>query len=308
MSELDQDRVRAQNLWTAFARKYPPVEKAAFFDPDPQLEFDAIGGLAEPKDEIATYACAATSPEVYARWGTHPPTGLLLMGPPECGKTLLARALATAADTPFLTVRVPRLILQTLHAGGQVGDLLSEWSKILGDMPRLTLFLREVDFTRVESLISRRPDVPVAPAMDFLLEFIDRAIAAQGGLVIGSTSHPQTLSSFFLEPGRFERVVWVQPVAPDDVIAALEIHTAAAERVAGRPLFDSIDWTDVIKRDETASVGDWVRLVHAVLRRKARCEAGDEEPGGVTTQDLLQETERRERHSRSIPASPGRYL
>lgn len=302
------DQLRAENLWQPFARKFPPVGKASWFLASPQREVSEIGGLNEPKDEILTYACAATDPKVYERWGTRAPTGLLLVGPPESGKTLLAEALATRAATPFIAIRVPRLILQTLHSPGDAGAFLNAWTELLTEMPRITVYFREVDFQHAQTLIGRRPDLPVTPAMDFLLEFVDRTIAAENALVLGSSSHPDSLSPILLEPGRFERVVWVQPLVPEDVVAALRIHAERAEREAGRKLFDEIAWTDVVKHKEKATVGEWVRVLHAVLRRKARCEAAHEEPDGVTTSDLLKEIERFDRAPGALPQSQGRYL
>jgi ATP-dependent 26S proteasome regulatory subunit len=308
VSDLAIDHQRALNLWQPFARKFPAIGKATHFEADPNLDLARIGGLAEPKEEIQTYSCAATDPEVYQRWGTMAPSGLLLMGPPESGKTLLAEALATLTGTPFLKVRVPRLILQTLHTPGDAGSFLNAWTDVLEEMPQLTVFFREVDFKHAQSLIGRRPDLPVTPAMDFLLEFIDRTIAIDSAQVVGSTSHPRSLSPIFLEPGRFERVVWVQPVVPDDVADALALHAQAAEQRAGRPLFAGVNWIEVVKRDERASVGDWVRVMHGVLRRKARCDAADESPGGVSTHDFIAEVERFDRAPGALPASPGKYL
>lgn len=65
---------RARNLRASFARKFPPVDKATHIS-GPARTFDAVGGLAGPKDELLTFTCAATSPEVYGHWGTFPPTG-----------------------------------------------------------------------------------------------------------------------------------------------------------------------------------------------------------------------------------------
>lgn len=308
MADEAIDQLRAENLWQPFARKFPPVGKASWFLANPQREVSEIGGLSEPKDEILTYACAATDPQVYERWGTRAPTGLLLVGPPESGKTLLAEALATRAATPFIAIRVPRLILQTLHSPGDAGAFLNAWTDLLTEMPRITVYFREVDFQHAQTLIGRRPDLPVTSAMDFLLEFVDRTITADNALVLGSSSHPDSLSPILLEPGRFERVVWVQPIVPEDVVAALRLHAERAERKAGRKLFDEIAWTDVVKHKEKATVGEWVRVLHAVLRRKARCEAADEEPGGVTTSDLIKEIERFERAPGALPQSQGRYL
>ena len=66
------------------------------------------------------------------------------------------------------------------------------------------------------------------------------------------------------------------PSFPGDVIAALEIHAAQAEKRAGHPLFDPIDWKTVVGRHNAPSTGDWIRVMHAALRRKARCEAAGE--------------------------------
>ena len=308
MADQRIEEQRAENLWQPFARKFPPLGKASWFRASPQLEVSSIGGLSEPKEEILTYACAATDPQVYARWGTEAPTGLLLVGPPESGKTLLAEALATRASTPFIAIRVPRLILQTLHSPGDAGAFLNAWTELLAEMPRITVYFREVDFQHVQTLIGRRPDLPVTQAMDFLLEFVDRTIAAENTLVLASSSHPKSLSPILLEPGRFERVVWVQPIVPDDVVAALRLHAERAESKAGRKLFEEIAWSDVVKRNEKASVGEWVRVLHAVLRRKARCEAADEQPGGVTSAELINEIERFDRAPGGLPESPGRYL
>ena len=308
MNELEIERQRAANLWQPFARKFEPIGKAIQLNASPSLDFSEIGGLAEPKEEMLTYACAATDPEVYERWGTAPPSGLLLMGPPESGKSMLAEALARNTDTSFLCVRIPRLVLQVFHTSGSAGPFLQGWTETLEEMPRLTVFFREVEFKHVESLMGRRPDLPVAPSMDFLLELIDRTMAIESVLVLGSSSHPRTLSPIFLEPGRFERVVWVQPEVPDDLVAALGIHAGRAEQRAGRSLFASVDWFEVVKHNESATVGEWVRVMNAVLRRKARCDAASEDPEGVSTQDLLAELARLERSAKEFPARPGRYL
>jgi SpoVK/Ycf46/Vps4 family AAA+-type ATPase len=143
--------------------------------------------------------------------------------------------------------------------------------------------------------------------MDFLLELVDRAIAAPQTLVIGSTSDPETLRRAFLAPGRFERAVEVIPVVPDDVVAALRIHAADCEKRAGRALFVDVDWSGVVRQHSTASIGEWVRLLHAVLRTKARCEEADAATDLVHTNDLVAEVERTKRVSARLP-SPGRYL
>lgn len=299
---------RAQNLWSSFLRNFDPVARCAQILPEPDLSFDQIGGLAAPKDELLTYACAATNPEVYSRWGTQPPSALLLIGQAGTGKRLLVRALATQTRTPLVQVDVPRMALDIVHAGGKAGELAIAWSHVLEEMPPTTVFFDELEFSRTEEIGERRVDLPIGPIMDFLLEIVDRSIQSKRHQVVGATSHPNSLRGAFLVPERFERVVEVLPVFPDDVIDALEIHATRAEKRAERPLFEQVDWKLVVDKSAEASIGDWVRLLHAVLRRKARCEAAGEEVGSVTTHDLIQETQRFKQARRRIKTDGGNYV
>jgi ATP-dependent 26S proteasome regulatory subunit len=302
------ERERAANLWDPFGRKFPQIAKSTEFWKAPEVSFSDIGGLAEPKEEILTYACAATDPEVYQRWGTAKPSGLLLIGPEGCGKTLLVQALAHHTQMPFLRVAVPRLAVQIMHSGGKVGELLGAWKQTLSEIARLTVFFDELDFMHDLTVGGPRPEIPVGPIADFLLEVVDQTIELETPLVAGSTARPDTLSPVWFEAGRFERVVSVIPVIPGDIIEALEIHARAAEKRAGRALFDDVDWAKAIEKDRSSGIGDWVRLLHAVLRRKARCDAADDHPGGVTTEDVLAEVDRVRKANRRLPARSGTYL
>jgi ATP-dependent 26S proteasome regulatory subunit len=311
MSDPDVQRERATNLWASLERKLPPIAKATSMQAAPAVGFDDIGGLAAAKDEVSTYACGATDPEVYERWGTVAPSGLLLIGRAGVGKTLLAQALATKSHTAFVHVAVPRLVIEVVHRGGQVGELVEQWSQTLEELPPVTLFFDELEFSQAEEIGARRPDLPVGPIMDFLLDLLDRAIAVDHTLVVGATSHPDSLRPAFLAQHRFERVVEVNPIVPDDLVAALAIHATQAEKRAGRKLFEGVDWQRVVATYEGPTTGEWVRLLHAVLRRKARCEAaGEVEPTAlVDTNDLLQEVERLRRTKGRLPGpSSGIYL
>jgi len=202
---------RAQNLWGSFARKFDPVARSTEIDPLSNVSLDDIGGLAGPCEEMLTYSCAITSPDVYERWGTYPPSGLLLIGRHGTGKRLLAAALAHLTDSAFIRVQVPRLVIEIVHRGGNVAELTSEWSQTLSEMPTTTVLFDELEFSQTQEIGSRRADLPIGPVMDFLLDILDRTIAAPDTLVVGSTSHPSTLRQAFLQPGRLERIVEVAP-------------------------------------------------------------------------------------------------
>ena len=305
MADRRIENERAQNLWTSFTRSVEPMARAAQIEAAPERGFDGIGGLAAAKEEVLTYACAVTNPEVYSHWGTFPPSGLLLVGAPGVGKRLLASALARHADTPFVRVDVPRLVLDVIRNGAKVGELVQKWTQALDEIPRLTLHFEELEFSQAHDLGGPRTDLPVGPIMDFLLELIDRSTASTRHLVVGSTSYPTTLRHAFARPGRLERVVEVAPVFPDDIVAALAMHAATAEKRAERALFDSIDWRALVGRTQIATTGDWVRILHAVLRRKARCEVGGEATATVSLEDLRNEVQRFDQAARRIRSTPG---
>jgi ATP-dependent 26S proteasome regulatory subunit len=299
---------RAQNLWASFERKFPPIAQSTSLEPAPDLSVDRVGGLAAAKEEILTYACATTDPEVYARWGTFPPTAVLLIGEPGVGKSLLVRLLATRARTAYLRVKVPQLVLQVVHsAGGKVGELVSAWSQTLAEMPPITVFFEELEFSQAQEIGARRNDLPVGPIMDFLLDVVDRTIGVESTLVAGSTGHPDTLRPAFLSAHRFERIVEVSPVFPDDVAAALAIHAQEAEKRAGRQLFEPAHWLDVVRDHQGLTPGDWVQLMHAALRRKARCDASGEPVVPVSAADLIDEAERFRKASTRLPHT-GTYV
>ena len=239
MEDRAIQRERAQNIWGSFARKLDAVAQATHVEPIPDFDLSCIGGLDGPKDEIQTYACAATNPEVYERWGTYPPSGLLLIGRPGVGKTLLARALANLTHTSFLQVDVPRLVIEVIHRGGKMGELLSGWSQVLAEMPPLTVFFAELEFSQAREIGARRADLPVGPVMDMLLDLVDRTIACESCLVVGSNADPpymQKIEKHVAEAGLGTRVIFTgYEKFPAACMAAMDVvvHTSTAPEPFG---------------------------------------------------------------------------
>jgi SpoVK/Ycf46/Vps4 family AAA+-type ATPase len=195
-----------------------------------------------------------------------------------------------------------------IHGVGKIGELVQGWSAALEEMPPVTIFFDELEFTRAHEMGKRATELPTGPIMDFLFELIDRSLAVDDCLVIASTSHPDTLPEAFMSPGRFERVVEVNPVFPNDIVAALQIHARSAEARAGRVIFDDVDWKTVVDNTREPSIGDWIRILHAVLRRKARLDAAGETPGSVGQDDFAREISRFRQASTRIRTDGGNYL
>lgn len=308
MNDRRIDAERALNIWSSFQRAVDPLARGAQIIPAPDIDFEEIGGLAVPKEEILTYAYAHTSPEVYGRWGTFPPSAMLMIGRRASGKSMLAEALATHTEMAFISVDVPRMVLDVTHGSGKIGELINGWSAALDEMPPVTVFFDELEFSRAHDMGPRASELPMGPIMNFLFELIDCALATPHCLVLGSTSHPDSLPHAFLSPGRFERVIEVNPIFPDDVVEALRIHASQAEGRAARTLFGEVDWGEIVGNTREPNIGDWIRMLHAVLRRKARLDAAGEIAKPVSNADFASEVSRlRQAHTR-IHMDGGNYL
>jgi len=308
MSDRSIRSERALNIWSSFQRSVSPLARGATILPAPELDFAEIGGLAAAKEEILTYAYAQTSPEIYGRWGTFPPSAMLMIGRRGSGKAMLAEALAARTETAFVRVDVPRIVLDVIHGVSKIGELIQGWSAALEEMPPVTVFFDELQYAQAHDLSAHHGQLPAGPILDFLFELIDRSLAVPRALVVGATSFPDTLPHAFVAPGRFERIVEVNPIFPDDVVAALKIHAVQVEARAGRALFEQISWKAIVGSSGEPSIGDWVRMLHGVLRAKARLEAGGEQPGAITSEDFARELSRfRQAHTR-IHMDGGNYL
>ena len=99
------------------------------------------------------------------------------------------------------------------------------------------------------------------------------------------------------------------PIFPEDIIETLKIQATAAEKRAGRPLFEEIDWGAVTRDFQHPATGDWVHILHGALRRKARCEAAGEASTPISTNDLSEEVARfKQANSRLSIPKPGTYV
>ena len=301
---------RAQNLWSSFLRNFDPVARCAQINPRSESRLRTDRRTRGTQGRDPHLRLRGHQSEVYGHWGTLPPNALLLIGQPSTGKSLLVEALATQTQTSLVRVDVPRMALDIIHAGGKAGELAMAWSGILEEMPPLTILFDELEFSQAQEIGARRADLPIGPIMDFLLEIVDRSIAAERHQVVGSTSHPDSLRPAFLIPSRFERIVEVIPVFPDDVIDALRIHVSAAEKRAQRPLFEDVDWEHGGRSESRR----FHRRLGALAARRAAqgrraAKRPREEVSTITTRDLTEETARfKQAQKRIRPAKGGNYV
>lgn len=301
---------RLSNLWVGLTRKAPALARCSSFVPAPNLPIERIAGLTRARDEILTHAAAITSPQVYARWGTAPAVGLLMLGASGTGKSTLARGLATRLGAPLLEVDVPQLVLELLTRGPEVAQLMEHWEEVFEGFPKTVVHFDELDFERAHETGERKAGLPTGPILEFLLRVIGQTAASRGVVLVGSTCYPETLRPAFLSRRRFTRTLKVEPSFPEDHAAVLALHARIAEERAGRPLFDEIDWVATASARKGLSPGQWVEALHGALRCHARREAIGETPPRVARETIVEEAEILAANAKATHTEPasGNYL
>jgi transitional endoplasmic reticulum ATPase len=248
---------------------------------DPEhITFTDVGGLDEVKQKIRLRLLyPLQKPELYAAFGQRPGGGLLLYGPPGCGKTFIARATAGEAGSAFLGVGIEEVLDMWL---GQSEKRLHQVFQRARALAPAVLFFDEVD-----ALGGRRSALRHESYRTLVTQFLAELDRAVGGgrealLVLGATNAPWDVDAAFRRPGRFGDVLFVPP---PDLRARVEILKL---KLAGKPQRD-IDVAELARRSELYSGAD---LAHVVdLACETALARALEESGGsirpLTTDDLL---------------------
>jgi transitional endoplasmic reticulum ATPase len=243
----------------------------------PKIDFSHVGGMDDVKAEIAIKVIEPLRrPDLYKAYGKRIGGGILLFGPPGCGKTHLARATAGEVKAAFFAV--------------SLNDVLDMWfgnsEKRLGELfatarrnTPCVLFFDEVD-----ALAANRSDLrhsSMRTVVNQFLSELDGAAASNDGvLVLAATNAPWQLDPAFRRPGRFDRVIFVPP--PD--AAAREAILGVL--LAGKPV-EAIDGAKVAKATDAFSGADLKGLVDLTIEDKLREALKRGTPAPITTKDLL---------------------
>jgi ribosome biogenesis ATPase len=199
--------------------KIQPSSKREGFATIPDTTWSDIGALGGIREELNTAIVdAIKSPELYANVGITAPTGVLLWGPPGCGKTLLAKAVANESRANFISVKGPELL-----------------NKFVGESERAVrqVFVRArssvpciIFFDELDALVPRRDDAlseASARVVNTLLTELDGLGSSRQGIyVIAATNRPDIIDPAMLRPGRLETLLYVSLPNPLERVEILQ--------------------------------------------------------------------------------------
>jgi cell division protease FtsH len=190
---------------------------------DTKVTFDDVAGIDEAKNELAEIVDFLKEPGKYTRLGGTAPKGVLLVGAPGTGKTLLARAVAGEAGVPFFSMSAAEFVEMIVGVGAaRVRDLFKQ---ARANAPAI-IFIDELDsIGRARGPTAFGGSSEQEQTLNQILTEMDGFSSQQGVIVLAATNQPDVLDRALLRPGRFDRRVVVNLPDKTGREAILKVHT-----------------------------------------------------------------------------------
>lgn len=220
---LNQDSLSVVEL---LHEAWDPMVSGAEMVEKPSISYADVAGLDEQVESVReAIELPLIKPELFEKIGIVPPKGVLLVGPPGCGKTLLAKAVANHTDATFIRMVGSELAQKYIGEGGR---MVRELFSLAKEKAPSVIFLDEIDAIGAKRLDgSTSGDREVQRTLMQLLAELDGFDALNDVKIIAATNRPDILDDALLRPGRFDRVIEI-PI-PDDNSrkSILAVHLAS---------------------------------------------------------------------------------
>ncbi|MDF2454469.1 MAG: Adenosinetriphosphatase [Cytophagaceae bacterium] len=252
-------------------------EQNAFLE-KPSVNFGDVGGMQTVKKEIELKIIHPLNhPELYKTYGKKTGGGILLYGPPGCGKTHIARATAGQVNARFISVGLNDIL--DMWVGNSEKNLHEVFQTARANAP-CVLFFDEID-----ALGASRSDMKQSSGRHLINQFLQELDGIEnnndGVLILGATNTPWHLDPAFRRPGRFDRIIFVPP--PDQ-----EAREAIFKLKLKNKPTDGVDYAALSKQTNDYSGADIEAIIDITIEQKLEESFKDGVPKPIKTKDLLQ--------------------
>ncbi|ODV82259.1 AAA-domain-containing protein [Suhomyces tanzawaensis NRRL Y-17324] len=218
-----------------------PTAKREGFATVPDVSWQNVGALNHIRMEL--HMCIVQpikKPEIYLKVGISAPAGVLMWGPPGCGKTLLAKAVANESRANFISIKGPELLNK--YVGESERAVRQVFQRARASVPCI------IFFDELDALVPRR-DTSLSESssrvVNTLLTELDGLNDRKGVFVIGATNRPDMIDPAMLRPGRLDKTLYIELPSNEERFEILQTLVAANKT----PLSDEVD-LKVVANDE----------------------------------------------------------
>lgn len=243
----------------------------------PDINFSDVGGMEAVKKEIELKIIKPLiHPELYKAYGKKVGGGILLYGPPGCGKTFIAKATAGQVNAKFISVSLNDILDMWI---GNSEKNLHEIFELARHNKPCVLFIDEID-----ALGASRSDMKQSSGRHLINQFLQELDGIdstnEGVLVIGATNTPWNLDPAFRRPGRFDRIVFVPPPDESSRESILQL------KLINKPT-NAIDLKAIARKAENYSGADINAMIDIAIEQKLEASFMDGVPKPLETTDLM---------------------
>ena len=239
--------VKLEDFMNAYKEIVPTAMREVYIEA-PNVHWEDIGGLEEVKQKLKEMIeWPLKKPEKFKKIGIKPPRGILLYGPPGCGKTLLAKAVATESGANFISIRGPEVFSKWV--GESERAIREVFRKARMAAPSI-IFIDEIDSIAPRRELGFGDSAVSERVISQLLTEMDGLVTLENVVVMAATNKPHLLESALLRPGRFDYLVYVPKPDRKARLEILKVHTR------NMPLEDDVDLEEISEKTDGFSGAD----------------------------------------------------
>jgi len=221
-SVLEKMEIKMEDFIDAYKEVTPTAMREVYIEIS-TVHWDDIGGLEEVKQHLKeAVEWPLKNPEIFKRVGIKPPKGILLFGPPGCGKTLLARAVATESEANFISIKGPEVFSKWV---GESEKAIREVFRKARMAAPSVIFLDELDSLAPRRGLGFADSGVTERVISQLLTEMDGLVTLEDIVVIAATNRPDIVDSAVLRPGRFDRLIYVPEPDEKTRLQIFKIYT-----------------------------------------------------------------------------------